>query len=531
MLSRAIVRRWHRTTRSATNDAMSAAGLVVVLDVVQRGAADLQPFLVLGVPLRDSGVEVPAVIVEASGLRQRLHRRKVEPFQLAEADDDVGDLDAGVVDVVLNLDRRAPEREHAHERVAERRVAEVADVRGLVGVDCRVLDDRLDRGAIARARRIADAEPGQQERRAVEEDVEIAVRRGFDAADAVAGSEPSGDLLRDDLRRLAQPAGQLERDGHAEVAECPIRRLFDREVQRRIVKRIQLRQNGADAGTDRVVQRKNHDEQRRMAFSRAPASGEGARSGRRPSTRIATVAVSDMSICRGRRRGRRAARRFVGVRRFGLVLRYQNFAFCSMVDAGIGRLLIASLHQGIADIAPTRLPFYENWLTAPGLAGRKFGLAPLHAVLSFLRLEGEPSYSQIMHRAGCYTGDWAFAELSRIQRNLVRRCPAAIRPRVALWLSSTDDPADVPRIDRARAVEGRRGHDSAPRVDLLRSARDRRPAAVRVSIRRRSRGFSSVATSRPRSTWGSAGPRAAIGACWRSRSAAPVSRSRAVEAV
>ena len=38
-----------------------------------------------------------------------------------------------------------------------------------------------------------------------------------------------------------------------------------------------------------------------------------------------------------------------------------------MVDAGIGRLLIASLHQGIADVAPTRLPFYENWLTPPGL--------------------------------------------------------------------------------------------------------------------------------------------------------------------
>jgi bacteriochlorophyll 4-vinyl reductase len=106
-----------------------------------------------------------------------------------------------------------------------------------------------------------------------------------------------------------------------------------------------------------------------------------------------------------------------------------------MVDAGIGRLLLASLHQGIADVVPVRLPFYENWLTAPGLAGRKFGLAPLHAVLSFLRLEGEPTYTQIMHRAGHYTGDWAFAELSPLQRSLVRRCPDALRARTALWLS------------------------------------------------------------------------------------------------
>ena len=106
-----------------------------------------------------------------------------------------------------------------------------------------------------------------------------------------------------------------------------------------------------------------------------------------------------------------------------------------MVDAGIGRLLIASLHQGIADVAPARLPFYENWLTAPGLAGQKFGLAPLHAVLSFLRLEGEPTYTQIMQRAGTYTGEWAYGELSPVQRHLVKRCPTALRARVTLWLS------------------------------------------------------------------------------------------------
>ena len=38
-----------------------------------------------------------------------------------------------------------------------------------------------------------------------------------------------------------------------------------------------------------------------------------------------------------------------------------------MSDAGIGRVLVASLHQGIADILPSRLGFYENWLSAEGL--------------------------------------------------------------------------------------------------------------------------------------------------------------------
>jgi hypothetical protein len=106
-----------------------------------------------------------------------------------------------------------------------------------------------------------------------------------------------------------------------------------------------------------------------------------------------------------------------------------------MVDAGIGRLLVASLHQGIADVTPARLPFYENWLTPPGLGNGKFGLAPLHAVLSFLRLEGRATYEQIMTCAGQYTAEWGYTELSAWERGAVRRLPPALRGRVALYLS------------------------------------------------------------------------------------------------
>ena len=107
-----------------------------------------------------------------------------------------------------------------------------------------------------------------------------------------------------------------------------------------------------------------------------------------------------------------------------------------MVDAGIGRLLIASLHQGIADVMPDRLPFYENWLTPPGLRDGKFGLAPLHAVLSFLRLEGQTSYEAIMERAGRYTADWGYAEVSSVERAIVRSLPPRLRAWLALRLSS-----------------------------------------------------------------------------------------------
>ena len=106
-----------------------------------------------------------------------------------------------------------------------------------------------------------------------------------------------------------------------------------------------------------------------------------------------------------------------------------------MVDAGIGRLLIASLHEGIADVSPTRLEFYENWLTPPGLREQKFGLAPLHAVLSFLRLEGQHTYERIMTKAGQHSADWAYADLPSVQRALVRRLPAGLRARWALRIS------------------------------------------------------------------------------------------------
>jgi hypothetical protein len=97
-----------------------------------------------------------------------------------------------------------------------------------------------------------------------------------------------------------------------------------------------------------------------------------------------------------------------------------------MTEAGIGRLLVASLHQGIADLLPTRLEFYEVWLNPAGLRDGRIGLAPFAAVLSFLRLEGEP-YHRIAGRAGEYTAEWTVADLPAAQRAMTRAAPDAIR--------------------------------------------------------------------------------------------------------
>src|SRR5688572_26446965 len=107
-----------------------------------------------------------------------------------------------------------------------------------------------------------------------------------------------------------------------------------------------------------------------------------------------------------------------------------------MSEAGIGRVLVASLHQGIADILPTRLSFYENWLNAEGLREGTIGLAPLNAVLSFLRQEGE-AYQMITTRAGEYAAEWTVLNMSPLQRSLVRAAPAWLRRRLLLRLAGS----------------------------------------------------------------------------------------------
>jgi hypothetical protein len=134
-----------------------------------------------------------------------------------------------------------------------------------------------------------------------------------------------------------------------------------------------------------------------------------------------------------------------------------------MSESAVGRLLVASLHQGIADLLPSRLEFYEAWLTPSGLRDGRVGLAPMAAVLSFLRLEGEP-YHLVAARAGEYTADWTVADLPPMRRTIIRASPPAIRQRLVM------------RIARAMVrntyssslvlVRWRKGHGT---VDLRRS--------------------------------------------------------------
>ena len=127
-----------------------------------------------------------------------------------------------------------------------------------------------------------------------------------------------------------------------------------------------------------------------------------------------------------------------------------------MRDARIGRILVASLHQAIADIMPTRLDFYENWLSVGGLRDGTIGLAPMYAVLSFLRQEGDV-YAAITTRAGTYAAEWTIESLPAARRTMIRVAPRWLRSRMLIGVargivrSSYRDSRAIARVRRGTA--------------------------------------------------------------------------------
>src|SRR5215831_14464407 len=105
-----------------------------------------------------------------------------------------------------------------------------------------------------------------------------------------------------------------------------------------------------------------------------------------------------------------------------------------MAEIAIGRVLVASLHQAIADILPTRLGFYENWLNAEGLREGTIGLAPLYAVLSFLRQEGD-AYSLVTTRAGEYAAEWTVQTMAQARKGMIKAAPLWLRSRLLMGLA------------------------------------------------------------------------------------------------
>jgi hypothetical protein len=106
-----------------------------------------------------------------------------------------------------------------------------------------------------------------------------------------------------------------------------------------------------------------------------------------------------------------------------------------MTEARVGRLVPACLHQAIQETLPRRLDFYEHWLHSQALHDGSIGLAPMTAVLGFLRTEGE-GYDQVVRRAGALAAEWTVASMSPFRRRLLAALPSPMRVRAALRVAA-----------------------------------------------------------------------------------------------
>jgi hypothetical protein len=112
----------------------------------------------------------------------------------------------------------------------------VADVRRLVRVDVRVLDDELA-GVFSSGRsgrsvgRMRVLEHRPEDLRAVHEEVQVAAAFDGPLHDDVGQDEGGRELLGDLARRPLQDLGELERDGAGEVAQLDLRRGLEDEAR------------------------------------------------------------------------------------------------------------------------------------------------------------------------------------------------------------------------------------------------------------------------------------------------------------
>ncbi len=86
--------------------------------------------------------------------------------------------------------------------------------------------------------------------------------RSLDSREALDSPERADNLLRDDARRLAQPASQLEGERNREIAKRSARRRFHRNGrQDRVVRRhlVQPADGLGHSSADQCVSGKNHE--------------------------------------------------------------------------------------------------------------------------------------------------------------------------------------------------------------------------------------------------------------------------------
>ncbi len=146
---------------------------------------------------------------------------------MREPDDHVGDLDAGVVDVVLHIDPLPSGAQQANESVAEHRVAQVADMRRFVGIDAGMFDERTNAGVDRRLRRRGNC---RYCRASIQPRVDVAGAGDLEASKTVNRADLGDELFGNFLGGLFQPPREFEGQRQRIFAEFDLRRLLDDQI-------------------------------------------------------------------------------------------------------------------------------------------------------------------------------------------------------------------------------------------------------------------------------------------------------------
>src|SRR5579859_2076206 len=198
-----------------------------LLDVMQRLQAQLNVLLVLFVPLRDTGIEVPAVIIEGPSAGwigdQSLYFALPFLLEIKKAHHHIRHLDAGVVDIVLYIDVCAGGAQQTDKGIAQNRIPQVPDVCGLVGIDAGVLDQNL-LGRVGFHPWV-----GLQQQTSgllpVHSGIDVTRARDFKLFKTRYGSESGDDFFGNFARRFAQSLCQFKAQRQRILAQAHVRRL------------------------------------------------------------------------------------------------------------------------------------------------------------------------------------------------------------------------------------------------------------------------------------------------------------------
>src|SRR5690348_7950217 len=189
------------------------------LDIFQSLRAEREARFIFLEILGDAGVQVPAEIIEARLRCESAYIGEGVFFKVNEAEYNVGDLDAGVIDVVLDFDATAGVAEEARKRIADHGVAQMTDVRGLVGIDGRVLDDGFGTVWGGGDRFLSGLRNSLAKKcGAIEKCVEVAATCDFEPIDAGNGAERGRDFLSELARGALESLGEFETDGGRDLS-------------------------------------------------------------------------------------------------------------------------------------------------------------------------------------------------------------------------------------------------------------------------------------------------------------------------